>query len=366
MNIRMIAVLMLAGFSVAAVCVAEDDPVPRFTMTTIGGDGSREYHGDGKPALEAGLEHPTAVAVNSQGIVYIGDSPTNRVRLIDNKGKMQTFMGTGESKPDDKIRKPKKTNVVQAYGVAVDYQDNVYVLNRGHNKIHKITPEGEHSIIAGNGKKGFSGDEGPATEAMVNWPNHLVADKAGNLYIADTGNDRIRKIDTNGIITTIAGSGDGGFAGDGGPATEALIDAPSAMAIDAEGNLYTADFFNHRIRKVDTNGIITTVAGTGDPKYNGDDLPALEANIGEPCGVAVDSKGYIYIGDQENLRVRVVTPAGRLHTVAGIGKVGQQGDGGPAHLARMSNPDIIAFDQHDNLYVPDNMAGLIRKLVRIE
>ena len=361
--IRSIAILLCI---LPVVIAAADDPVPEFTMTTIAGNGKREYGGDGKKALKASLEHPTAVAVSSDGIVYIGDSPTNRVRMIDKKGKMRTFMGTGETKPNDEIRAPKKTNLVSPYGVAVDYEDNVYVLNRGHNYIHKVTPEGEHTIIAGNGRRGFGGDGGLATEATVSWPNHLVADHAGNLFVADTGNHRIRKIDVNGIITTVAGNGEEGFSGDGGPATEAAMRYPSAIDMDEAGNIYIADFENHRIRKVDTNGIMTTIAGTGEPKYNGDDLAALEANIGEPCGVAVDSKGYVYIGDQVNLRVRVVTPSGKLHTVAEIGKVGTTGEGGPAHLARMSNPDIITFDAEDNLYIPDNRMGLIRKLVRVK
>jgi len=357
------ALILLLALAPALTSAAEE-PIPRFTMTTIGGNGTRAYGGDEGPATQASLEHPTAVAVTSTGIVYIADDPTNRVRKIDENGIMTTYVGTGKTDKQNKVRKPGKLNLLSAYGIATDHLDNLYVLSRGHGKIYKVTPDGKTSVIAGFGKIGFAGDGGPATEARFQWPNHLVADPDGNLYVADTGNNRIRKIDTNGIVTTIAGSGKGGFGGDGGPATEALLHAPSAIAIDAQGNLYTADFMNHRIRKIDTNGIITTVAGTGEPKYNGDDLPALEANIGEPCGVAVDSKGYVYIGDQINLRVRVVTPSGKLHTVAGIGKVGTQGDGGPAHLARMSNPDIITFDKDDNLYIPDNMAGLIRKLVR--
>jgi len=342
------------------------EEIPRFVITTFAGDGTREYGGDGRNATEASLKHPTAVAVDSKGIVYIADDPTNRVRMVDENGIISTFMGTGKYKKQEKTKKARKTNLLSPYGIAVDHDDNVYVLSRGHGKMYKVNPDGKVAVIGGYGKIGYDGDGGLATEAKFQWPNHLVAAPNGDLYVADTGNDRIRKIDGDGIVTTVGGTGEEGFSGDGGPAIEAKLNAPSAIAMDRKGNLYIADFVNHRIRKIDTEGIITTVAGTGEPKFNGDDLPALEGNIGEPCGVAVDRDGYVYIGDQVNLRVRVVTPEGRLHTVAGIGKIGTQGDGGPAERARISNPDIIAFDNEDNLYFPDNRNGLVRKLTRVK
>jgi hypothetical protein len=355
-------VVTLAGADAPAMA----EEIPRFVISTIAGDGTREYGGDGKPATEASLEHPTSVAVNSKGIVYIGDSSNHRVRVVDEEGIMTTFMGTGATKMQDKYKKARKTNLVSPYGVAVDGADNVYVLSRGHTKIFKIALDGKISVIGGFGKPGYNGDGIPATEARFQWANHLVAAPNGDLYVADTGNHRIRKIDTDGIVHTVGGNGEAGFSGDGGPATEARINAPSAIAMDQQGNIFIADFENHRIRMIDTEGIITTIAGTGEPKFNGDDLPALEGNIGEPCGVAVDNAGYVYIGDQVNFRVRVVTPGGRLHTVAGIGKVGTQGNGGPAEMARISNPDIIVFDKDENLYIPDNMNGLVRKLTRVK
>jgi sugar lactone lactonase YvrE len=186
-----------------------------------------------------------------------------------------------------------------------------------------------------------------------------VADAEGNLFIADTGNQRIRKVSPNGMITTVAGTGE-------------RLNLPSvrwgsaaAIAIDRAGNLYIAAFNNHRIRKLATDGIITSIAGTGEPGYNGDGKPALESQIGEPCGVAVDRDGYVYIGDQVNKRVHVVTPSGLMYTVAGTGVRGHTGDGGAAEKAQVSNPDIIAFDHEDNLYIPDHINGVVRKLTRI-
>jgi sugar lactone lactonase YvrE len=157
-----------------------------------------------------------------------------------------------------------------------------------------------------------------------------------------------------------------GFGGDGGPALEARFAYPVAIAIDDQGNLYIADFNNHRIRKISTDRIITSVAGTGEPEYNGDAKPALESQIGGPCGVVVDSNGYIYIGDQLNNRVRVVTPSGMIYTVAGTGVRGHTGDGGAAEKAQMSNPDIIALDSAGNLYIPDHTNGVVLKLTRVK
>lgn len=205
----------------------------------------------------------------------------------------------------------------------------------------------------------------PAIEAQINFANHLVADAEGNLFVADTGNNRVRKVTPDGIITTVAGTGKHGFRGDGGPAVEAEISVPAAIAIDREGNLFIADFRNHRIRKVSTAGIMSTIAGNGNPKHNGDGMPVLESQFGEPCGVAVDNDGYVYIGDQINNRVRMVTPGGVMYTVAGTGARGLTGDGGPAEIAQVSNPDIIALDLQGNLFIPDHLNCVVRKLTRV-
>ncbi len=341
--------------------------IPSFTITTVAGTGKARFDNDNALATECSISHPTAVAVDSKGNLYIADHNNARIRKVSHDGIMTTIMGTGELVETVPPAGPAKDiPLARAYGIAVDHEDNLYVASRGQSVIYKVTPDGMARVIAGNGTRGFGGDGGPATEAMIAWSNHLVADKAGNLFIADSGNQRIRKIDKMGIITTIAGTGEDGFSGDGGPALEATMTGGSAIDIDDAGNLYMADFENHRIRKVSTDGIMSTIAGTGEPKFNGDGLPALESNIGEPCGVAVDSKGYVYIGDQINLRVRVVTPSGTMHTVAGTGQWGRTGDGGPATAARIRNPDIITFDAEDNLYFPDNQNNLIRKLTRIK
>jgi sugar lactone lactonase YvrE len=341
------------------------DAVPRFIITTVAGTGQRGMSGDGGPATQALIQRPTAVALDSKGNLYIAEEQNNRVRMVTPKGIITTVVGTGRTKLQDVDLSADKTNLSNAYGIATDLDDNLYVLSRGHAKILKVGADGIARRIAGTGKSGFSGDGGPALKAQINFSNHLVADSHGNLFIADTGNQRVRKISTDGIITTVAGTGERGYSGDGGPAVEAKLAAPAAIAIDADGNVYIADFLNHRIRKLSTDGTITTIAGTGTKGYNGDGRLAIESQIGEPCGVAVDRQGYVYIGDQVNMRVRAVTPSGIMHTVAGTGVRGHTGDGGPSEKALTSNPDIIAFGPKGNLFIPDHINAVVRKLTRV-
>ena len=364
MKILRVIAFSLCAASLPYFSVNAESP-PAFTIHTIAGTGDTTYVGEGGPAIEAGIGHPTAVALDSQGRVYIADFNNRRVQRVNADGTIETVVGTGEFKSQKTDQPALKTNLAQAYGIAIDYNDNLYVLNRGHSKIYKVGTDGMARRIVGTGRRGFSGDSGPAVEAQISSSNHLVADRSGNLYIADTGNQRIRKVDANGIITTIAGTGEAGFSGDGGPATDAQLNAPSAIAIDNTGNLYIADFVNHRIRKIDAEGIITTIAGTGEPRFNGDGLPALESNIGEPCGVDVDKDGNVFIGDQVNGRMRMVAPDGIMYTVAGTERKGYTGDGGPATEARVRNPDIIACTPEGDVVFPDNGNNVIRVLKRV-
>ena len=368
MGIGTIARAVFAGASVGSLAgagpIQDQEQVPRFTISTVAGTGERGMTLEDGPATAALMQPPTAVALDSRGNLYIADEGNRVVRLVTPDGRMTIAVGTGESDPQRKDQLAVLTNLSSAYGVAVDHDDNLYVLSRGHSKVFRVGEDGIARHIVGAGR-GFGGDGGPAREALVNSPNHLVADAAGNLFIADTGNHRVRKVTPDGIISTVAGTGEPGFSGDGGQALDAQLAAPSAIAMDAHGNLYVADFSNHRVRKISADGVITSIAGTGVSGYDGDGRPALECQIGEPCGVAVDEAGYVYIGDQVNNRVRVVTPAGVMHTVAGTGVRGHSGDGGPAEAAQLSNPDIIAFDRNGDLYVPDHINAVVRKLTRV-
>ncbi len=354
---------LVFGCSVCAL--AHADPPPQFIITTIAGTGKAGFSGDGGPATAAQINGPSCVAMDATGQLYFVDARNNRVRRVKTDGTIETIAGTGATEPQRGELPATQTNLLEPYGLHVDLDGNLYVFSRGHSKLFKVGTDSVARVIAGTGERGFSGDGGPATAAQLAWANHMLVNSRGELIIGDSGNERVRKIDLNGIITTIAGTGEEGFGGDGGPAIQAKLNGISAMALDAQEDLYIADFANHRIRKIAADGTITTIAGTGEPRYNGDGIPALQANIGEPCGVIVDRAGIVYIGDQINRRVRAVTRDGIIHTVAGIGKVGLQGDGGPATEARVFSPDILCFDAEENIYIPDFANHAVRKLTRV-
>jgi uncharacterized protein (TIGR03437 family) len=240
----------------------------------------------------------------------------------------------------------------------VDSAGNLYIADSYNNRIRKVT-NGVITTVAGNGTQGYSGDNGPATSAQFSYPEGVTVDSAGNLYIADTGNGRIRKV-SNGVITTVAGNGTGGFSGDGGPATSAELYCPVGVAMDSAGNLYIADACTQRIRKV-ANGVITTVAGNGTGYYSGDNGPAASAELNGPSGLAPDAAGNLYIADSFNNRIRKVTN-GVITTVAGNGTQGFSGDNGPAANAMLSGPIGITVDSAGDLYIADTGNSRIRIL----
>lgn len=348
---------------VVCVTAAHAEP-PRFIISTIAGNHTPGFSGDGGPATAAQLDHPTAVAVNSKGEVYIADFKNSRVRVVGVDGIIRTAIGTGASEMQREELPALQTNIVSPYGIAVDPRDNLFVLSRQHNKLFRVGADGVAKLLLGDGRRGYDGDGGPASAAHLASSNHLVADDAGNLYIADSGNHCIRRIDAQGVITTFAFKNEEGFSGDGGQAKDATMTGGAAIARDTVGNVFVADFNNHRIRKISTDGTVTTIAGTGEKRFNGDGLPATTANIGEPTGVDVDRDGNVFISDQINNRVRVVTKDGLLHTVAGTGKIGWTGDGGPAEEANIFIPDILDVDAKGNVYFADHQNNVVRKLTR--
>lgn len=214
-----------------------------------------------------------------------------------------------------------------------DKAGNMYITDGFAHRIRKVNKEGAINTVVGNGIAGFSGDGGPAKSAGVSYPLGIVFDAAGNMLFSDQGNNRIRKVDTHGIITTIAGNGDYAFVGDGGPATAASLAGPFGLALDKAGNLYICDQGNQRVRKIDTHGIITTVAGNGDAGYSGDGGPAIAASLNFPYAVILDGKGNLYIGDYNNMVVRKVDAKGTITTFAGNNTNGCDGDGGLATAA---------------------------------
>jgi sugar lactone lactonase YvrE len=257
----------------------------------------------------------------------------------------------------------------QPRGVAFDRAGNMYIADMSNHRIRRVDAAGTISTFAGTGTAGYSGDGGLATAAMLNQPEAVAFDLSGNLIIADSQNRRIRKVDTSGIITTIAGTGTEGFFGDGGPATSALLHRAVDLAIDPGGDIFIVDNVDNRIRKISTSGIITTVAGTGVAGFSGDGGPATAATFDVPDGVAIDGAGNLYIADARNHRIREIRASdGLIFTVAGNG-VGTgtdtgsySGDGGPAVQAGMNTPESVAVDAAGNLYIADTENYRVRKV----
>ena len=285
------------------------------TIYTIAGSGVEGFSGDGGPAPSAKLWYPAGVAISSSGDIYIADSGNNRIRKVDGvTGIISSVAGTGLAgldikQPEDPDLQAATSKLNKPVGVAVDGAGNVYIADSGNHQVRRITvATGLISKVAGNVASGYSGDGGLAVNYSLNVPTGVAVDKDGNIYIADSGNNRIRKVAAaTGIITTVAGSGVQDFSGDGGLAVSAGLNTPYSLFIDPAGNIYFSDYQNQRIRKVSaTTGGISTIAGSGSRGYSGDGGLAVSAWLNYPAGVVVDSPGNIYIADYGNHRVRKV------------------------------------------------------------
>jgi trimeric autotransporter adhesin len=332
------------------------------TIVTIAGTGTIGYSGDGGAATAAMLRYPQNVVADVAGNVYIGDAVNNCVRKIDKAGIISTIAGTGTSGFSGDGGAATAATFNNTQGIAVDATGNVYVADYMNNRVRKISTSGIITTIAGAGTAGHTGDGGAATLAELFMPYGIHLDASGNLYIAEEGNC-IRKVTTSGIITTIAGTGVAGFSGDGGPATAALLHQCRDVAVDAAGNVYIADLLNRRIRKVNTAGIISTFAGTGNMSYSGDGGQATATDLCTPAGVAVDAAGNVYIVEAMcGSRIRKVNSSGIVTTVAGMTTAGYSGDGGDATLAQLYNPSDIAIDGAGNMYIADTYNQRIRKV----
>jgi sugar lactone lactonase YvrE/mono/diheme cytochrome c family protein len=336
------------------------------TIQTIAGETNPGYNGDGKPLSQIQLYWPQDVVIDLAGALYIADWNNHRIRKADSPtAPVRTVFG--ESKLGyDPVNHP--------CGVQLDPQGRVLIAAWHNFSIYRLHPGNPPELLAGNRTQGFSGDGGPANKAQCDFPSSAAYDAAGNLYVSDQGNRRIRKVDPNGIISTFAGRGDrdtAGFAGDGGPATEALFDCDRAsdavpgfkLDVDASLNrLYICDTNNHRVRVIDlASGIITTFAGNGTAAWTGDGGPATLASLNYPTDVSIGPDHSVYIADAHNHAVRRVDPQGNIHTVAGVaGQRGFSGDGGPATAAKLNLPEGIYVDRSGNLYIADVINNRIR------
>jgi len=338
-------------------------------LTTVAGSGNATYGGDGGQAPAAQLYAPTGIAVDAAGNLYIADQNNHRIRKVappTQALQITTLAGNGTAGYDGDGGLAPAAKLYFPTGVGVDGAGNVYVTDYYNHRVRKITAAtGVITTVAGTGVAGFLGEGGPATAARLYYPVGIAVDGAGNLYIADGNNHRIRKVTAaTGVITTVAGSGTAGSLGDGGVATAAQLYTPSAVAVDAAGNLYIADANNHKIRKVTAaTGIISTLAGTGTAGYLGDGAPATMANLSSPQGVAVDGAGNVFIADVNNQRVRKVTAAtGNITTIAGNGLQGLLGEYVLATEARLYYPAGVTVDAAGNVYIADWANDRVRKV----
>jgi len=332
-------------------------------ITSIAGNGTHSNTGDGFLAINAAIDYPGGGAIDNFGNYYfITGTGGNSVRKITPSGTIITvagkevagFSGDGGPATNAKLNNPQS--------VAVDMIGNLYISDAANNRIRKVNiATGVISTIAGIGTGGYNGDNIPATDAMIWDPYGIAVDKEDNIYIADNFNDRIRKINSSGIISTYAGTGMAGYNGDGGLADTAKLKGPEGVCVDDTGNLYIADFSNGRVRKVNLDGIIITIIGDGVFGSNGDGGLAINAQV-MPQDITIDKVGNIYIdgGDYDD-RVRMINAAGVISTIVGTGVEGFKGDNGQADSAELYGPSGLAIDSCGNLYIADLNNYRIRK-----
>ena len=332
----------------------------RATATAVG-TGTLGYADLGASATSATLATPSAMAYDSAGNLYFADTNNHAIReLVKDSGLLVTVAGTGIAGFSGDRDKATAAQLDTPTGLAVDASGNLYIADSHNQRIRKVSG-GVITTVAGSGVAGFAGDGGAATAAQLALPSAVAVDATGSLYIADTNNHRIREV-SGSTITTFAGNGEELFAGDGGVATAASLDSPTGVTVDATGRVYIADRHNQRVRVVDTNGIITTLAGSGSVlsgSFSGDGSAPTSATLARPTSVSVDGMGNVYIADTDNHRIRQVSH-GAIATIAGTGEQGYAGDGGALTSAVLNAPKAAVIDSSGNLLIADTLNQRLR------
>jgi len=321
-------------------------------ITTVAGGGTGGL-GDGGPAVDCEFDSPYGLALDNAGNLYIASRDDNRIRKIDTHGIITTVAGNGDPAFSGDGGPATNASINHPIGITFDEVGNLYFSDRYNNRIRKINAAGIITTFAGNGMVGDTGNGGIATAAEFNGPGSLKFDRFGNLYVSDIFNNCIRMISTAGIINTIAGNGIAANSGDGGPATAAGINNPYGICFDKDGNIYIAEFNGNKIRKINTSGIITTIAGNDTAGYRGDGGPAIDAEFYYPSDIAIDPSGNLDITDAHNSRLRQISTDGKINTIAGTGINGFSGDNGYAISAQFDSPVGIAIDNSGSIYISD-------------
>lgn len=341
---------LLAGLAVTYIWLSAPS-ASGLRAVTVAGTGERAFSGDGLQASASALVRPLALAIGPAGEIYIAEG--NRIREVKQDGRITTFAGTGVAGDGGDGGPAAQSQLNMPQGLAVDSAGNVYIADTLNNRVRRVGADGTITTVVGSGEAGYSGDGKPGPEARVNLPTGLAIGFGDALFIADTGNNVVRRLEQDGAIHTVAGTGDAGYRGDGNDALSALLHAPGGIAFDDEGNLYIADTLNQRVRRVDVRGQIQTVAGTGEPGYLGDGRQAGYAELhlatnpfeGMGQGLAVDSQGDVLIADALNHRVRRLDVKGVITTIA-----------------QMNTPLGVAVDAQGAVYVADGDDNRVRRL----
>jgi sugar lactone lactonase YvrE len=311
--------------------------------------------------LTAHLNDPSGICVDPSGRIFFSVRRDHVIQVIV-ANEMRRYAGTGERGYTGDGKLARFARLDHPEGLAADAEGNLYVADSANHRIRRISTDGTITTVAGTGEAGFAGDGGAATRAALNLPNDVAITASGELLIADRANHRIRKVSTNGTISTIAGTGRAGFSGDGGPAELAVLNEPYGIDVDSQDRVVVADSSNHRIRRIEADGTIVTIAGSGIAGFEGNDGPALSARFDSPQEVFVLPNGEIVIGDEHNNVIRKLTTTGLIVGVAGTGVDGLCGDGGPAAEACLWDPEAVFVDARGRIFVADGDNHRIRRI----
>ncbi len=327
----------------------------------VAGTGKSGFSGDGGSAMNAELRVPSTTVADGKGQLYVVDTSNNRIRLISPEGIIRSIVGNGQRIYSEDGLDALKTALLTPSSVFVDRTGIIYFSEWSGHRVRRVDPDGRIWTVAGNEQSGYVGEELNAIETSLGTPSRIFIDGQGRLYISEWSANRVRRVGRDGTINTVAGNGKADFGGDGGPATDASLRSPNGIFVTDDGILYIADLGNNRIRRVTPDGIITSVAGDGIPEWAGDGGPASIARLNRPSGVFVDARGDLYIADSRNKRIRRIDADGIISTVAGGGQTAPHSFG-PATQSLLRSPSDVFVDAKGDLYITDGSISMIRRV----